>query len=107
MTLRRTTPRISHEGEDGEQPGRRRGERRELRKVNGPEPEYGAARALVGGPAYGSWVTVMTAVPLCPSLVAVIVADPAAAPVTSPLELTVATEALLLDQVIARPVRMV
>src|SRR2546429_198844 len=54
------------------------------------------------GPADGG-VTVMAAVPLCPSLVAVIVAEPATTPVTSPLELTVATAVLLLDHVIVRP----
>src|SRR6266550_4154347 len=54
-------------------------------------------------PADGG-VTVMAAVPLCPSLVAVIVAEPATTPLTSPLELTVATEVLLLDHVIVRPV---
>src|SRR2546422_88740 len=51
----------------------------------------------------GSPCTVTVALPLCPSLVAVIVAEPAAAPVTTPLELTVATEVLLLDQDTARP----
>src|SRR5881396_401991 len=54
------------------------------------------------GPADGG-VTVMAAVPLCPSLVAVIVAEPATTPVTSPLELTVTTAVLLLDHVIVRP----
>src|SRR2546422_665178 len=48
-------------------------------------------------------VTVMAEVPLCPSLVAVIVADPAATPVTSPLPLTVAADVLLLCQVTVRP----
>src|SRR2546430_16738500 len=47
--------------------------------------------------------TVIAAVPLCPSLVAVIVADPAATPVTSPLLLTVAAAVLLLCQVTVRP----
>jgi hypothetical protein len=47
----------------------------------------------------------MAAVPLFPSLVAVIVAEPAARPVTSPLVLTLATDALLLDHVTTRPVR--
>src|SRR6266480_4244648 len=56
-----------------------------------------------GAPADGG-VTVMAAVPLCPSLVAVIVAEPATTPLTSPLGLTVATEVLLLDHVIVRPV---
>src|SRR2546422_1750695 len=51
----------------------------------------------------GSPCTVTVALPLCPSLVAVIVAEPAAAPVTTPLVLTVATEVLLLDQDTARP----
>src|SRR5712692_2202845 len=50
-------------------------------------------------------VTVTPAVPLCPSLVAVIVAKPAATPVTKPIPLTVATPALLVAQVIVRPVR--
>src|SRR5437899_2345974 len=48
-------------------------------------------------------VTVIAAVPLCPSLVAVIVADPGARPVTLPLTSATATEVLLLDQAIARP----
>src|SRR5438876_612328 len=48
-------------------------------------------------------VTVMAEVPLCPSLVAVIVADPAATPVTSPLPLTVAAAVLLLCHVTVRP----
>ena len=43
-------------------------------------------------------------VPLCPSLVAVIVVEPAAAPVTSPLPFTVATAALLVAQLTTRPV---
>jgi hypothetical protein len=54
--------------------------------------------------ATGMWTTVMEDVPLCPSLVAVIVADPAATPLTKPLALTVAAELLLLDQVMDRPV---
>src|SRR5437773_648632 len=48
-------------------------------------------------------VTVIVEVPLCPSLVAVIVAEPAVTPVTSPLPLTVATAVLLLAQLTARP----
>src|SRR5207249_2078422 len=55
-------------------------------------------------PGGGGVTTVMAAVPLWPSLVAVIVAEPAAAPVTRPLVLTVATDVLLLDQDTARPV---
>src|SRR5256885_2045864 len=53
--------------------------------------------------ATGTWVTVTDAVPLLPSLAAVIVADPGVTPETSPALLTVATEVLLLDQVTARP----
>src|SRR6266704_2153276 len=55
--------------------------------------------------ATGMCTTVMAEVPLCPSLVAVIVADPATTPVTRPVAFTVAAEPLLLDQVIDRPVR--
>src|SRR2546425_3377395 len=54
--------------------------------------------------ATGTGVTVTTDVPLCPSLVAVIVAEPAATPVTSPLPFTVAAAVLLLDHVTTRPV---
>src|SRR5256886_1849470 len=54
-------------------------------------------------PGGGAAVTVMAAVPLLPSLVAVIVAEPAATPVTTPLELTAATAALLVAQLTARP----
>jgi hypothetical protein len=46
----------------------------------------------------------MTEVPFLPSLVAVIVADPAAIAVTRPLPLTVATVGWLLDHVTTRPV---
>src|SRR6266576_55299 len=53
--------------------------------------------------ATGTCTTVMADVPLCPSLVAVIVAEPATFPVTSPLGLTVATAVLLLDHAIVRP----
>src|SRR6266516_4028233 len=53
--------------------------------------------------ATGTVLTVIVAVPLCPSEVAVIVAEPAATPVTSPLALTVATAVLPLDQLIVRP----
>src|SRR3989440_4674378 len=55
--------------------------------------------------ATGTLLTVMADVPLCPSLVAVIVAEPAATPVTNPLTPTVATAALLVAHVTARPVR--
>ena len=53
--------------------------------------------------ATGTKVTVTLDVPLWPSLVAVIVAEPAPAPVTRPLPLTDATDALLLLHVITRP----
>src|SRR2546430_15555623 len=48
-------------------------------------------------------VMVSAAVPLWPSLVAGIVAPPAARPVTSPLALTLATGVLLFDQGMVRP----
>jgi len=48
-------------------------------------------------------VTVMDDVPLFPSLVAVIVAEPGVTPETSPELLTVATDVLLLDQATVRP----
>src|SRR5438094_921479 len=48
-------------------------------------------------------VTVTPDVPLLPSDVAVMVAVPAATPVTSPLPFTRATAVLLLDQVTTRP----
>ena len=54
--------------------------------------------------AAGGAVTVIEAVPDCPSLVAVIVALPGATAVTTPDEETVATELALLDQVTGRPV---
>src|SRR5437867_1062293 len=53
--------------------------------------------------ANGTVLTVIVAVPLCPSEVAVIVTEPAATPVTNPLALTVATAVLPLAQVIVRP----
>src|SRR3989441_339168 len=55
-------------------------------------------------PGGGGAETVSAAVPLCPSLVAVIVADPTATPLTRPLPLTVATAVLLLAHVTVRPV---
>src|SRR5205807_155899 len=66
-----------------------------------------AAAGLTVTEATGTLVTVMADVPLCPSLVAVIVAEPAATPVTNPLAETVATAALLVTQVTARPLRAV
>src|SRR5207249_1860568 len=55
--------------------------------------------------ATGMTATVIAAVPLFPSLVAVIVADPAPTAVTSPLAETVAAAGALLAQVTARPAR--
>src|SRR5213080_2092251 len=62
-----------------------------------------AVAGLTVTDATGTVLTVIVAVPPCPSLVAVIVAEPAVTPVTSPLPLTVATAGLLLDQVTVRP----
>src|SRR5882762_909135 len=55
--------------------------------------------------ATGTVVTVMAALPVLPSLVAVTVADPAATAVTRPLALTAATAGALLAQVTMRPLR--
>jgi hypothetical protein len=52
----------------------------------------------------GAAVTVIVAAPVLPEDVAVIVAEPAATAVTTPLALTVAIEALLVDQVTVCPV---
>jgi len=54
--------------------------------------------------ATGTSATVIAAVPLWPSLVAVIVAEPVTTAVTRPLASTVATAVLLLDHVTTRPV---
>ena len=54
--------------------------------------------------ATGTVVTVTLEEALRPSLAAVIVVEPAATPVTSPLAVTVATPVLLLDQVTVLPV---
>src|SRR5437867_4172722 len=62
-----------------------------------------AVAGLTATVATGTFVTVTVDVPLCPSLVAVIVAGPAATPLTSPLPLTVATAVLLLAHVTTRP----
>src|SRR5205823_1158442 len=82
-----------------------------------PPPSFGVAVSCTVLPSFtladvgvtltdatGTLVTVMLAVPLCPSLVAVIVADPAAPPDTRPLLGTDATELLLLGHVTTRPV---
>jgi hypothetical protein len=57
--------------------------------------------------ATGGTVTVTVAVPLFPSLVAVMVAEPAPAPVTTPVEETLAMPVLELDHDTARPARIV
>src|SRR2546426_10296732 len=54
--------------------------------------------------ATGTFATVIAADAFCPSLVAVIVAAPAATPVTRPLAETVAAALLLVVQVTVRPV---
>src|SRR5712691_5058473 len=66
-----------------------------------------AVAGLTVTEATGTLVTVMADVPLFPSLVAVIVAEPAATPVTTPLAEAVATAALLVAQVTVRPLRAV
>src|SRR5207245_1388313 len=59
--------------------------------------------SVIGPPPLEA-VTVTVAIPLFPSLVAVIVATPAATAVTNPLPLTAAAGVLLLAHVTARPV---
>src|SRR5438477_8183735 len=54
--------------------------------------------------ATGASVTVTSDVPLCPSLVAVIVAVPAPTPVTRPMQFTLDYVGLLLDSVTTRPI---
>src|SRR5437660_6759434 len=66
-----------------------------------------ALAGLTTTDATGTVATVILAVPLFPSEVAVIVAEPAAWPLTMPVELTVAMVALLVDQVMLRPVSTV
>jgi len=58
---------------------------------------------LISTVATGMVVTVTSAVPVFPSLVAVIVADPTATPVTKPVDETVATAGLFVEYVIGRP----
>src|SRR5438094_871326 len=69
----------------------------------GTEAEAGVTVTEATGAGGGAGVTVIAAVPLCPSLVAVIAAEPAAAPLTRPLLSSVATAVLLLDHVLLRP----
>src|ERR1041385_1059142 len=70
-----------------------------------PPTSTDAVAGLTLTDATGTLLTVMLAVPLCPSLVAVMVAEPGATPVTTPLPLTPATEVLLLAQVTVRPIK--
>ena len=63
-----------------------------------------AASNTADPPGGGADVTVTALVPLLPSLVAAIVAEPGATPVTSPELFTVATAAALVLQVTDRPV---
>src|SRR2546426_8581033 len=63
-----------------------------------------AVAGVTATEATGTTATVTVALPAFPSLVAVIVADPAALLVTRPLGLTVATAVLLLAHVTGRPV---
>src|SRR3989441_712380 len=62
-----------------------------------------AVAGLTATDATGTTLTVIAAEPDWPSLVAVIVAVPAATPLTNPLPLTVATDALLVAHVTTRP----
>ena len=62
-----------------------------------------AVAGLTATDATGTLETVTLAVPLCPSLVAVIVAEPATTLVTRPVPSTVATDGLELDHVTVRP----
>src|SRR5207245_3603886 len=72
-----------------------------VRVVN-PPGWLGHVPAGGGG---GGAVTVITAVPVTPSLVAVIVAGPVATPTPRPLPFHVATTASLLTQLTTRPTR--
>src|SRR5690242_324815 len=65
----------------------------------------GVAHSLTTGPPDVA-VTVRPADPDFPSLVAVIWVDPAANAVTAPVDETEATDAVVEDQVIVRPVRV-
>src|SRR5256886_93027 len=62
-----------------------------------------AVAGVTSTDATGTGVTVIVEVPLLPSLVAVIVADPGVTPETRPLLLTAATDVLELDHVTVRP----
>ena len=69
------------------------------------DADDGATVTVVAtGGGGGAAVTVIADVPDLPEVVAVMVAEPAATPVTTPLELTVAAEALLVVHVMVWPV---
>src|SRR5439155_22871 len=68
-----------------------------------PLASFGAAVDTCPTGAPGAGVTVIAAVPLFPSLVALIVMEPGVTPETRPLLLTVATDVLELDHVTVRP----
>jgi hypothetical protein len=66
--------------------------------------EGATVTVVTTGGGGGTAVTVTVDVPDLPAHVAVIVAEPAATPLTTPLEFTVAADALLVDHVIVCPV---
>jgi hypothetical protein len=68
------------------------------------EAEVGATVTVVATGVTGTAVTVIAEVPEMPAVAAVMVAVPAATPVTTPVEFTVATAVLLEDQAIVWPV---
>jgi hypothetical protein len=68
------------------------------------EAEVGATVTVVTTGVTGTAVTVIAEVPEIPAVAAEIVAEPAATPLTTPLEFTVAAAVLLDDHVIAWPV---
>src|SRR5206468_12436656 len=70
-----------------------------------PPTDLPATAGLTVTDATGTGVTVTVAVPLFPSLVAVIVAVPTVTPVTSPVADTVATDVALVAHVTTRPDR--
>src|SRR6185369_2786579 len=75
-----------------------------LEKLPFSKPSENNNVPLPGGGGGGAAVTVTDAVPVLPDDVAVIVAVPAATPVTTPLLFTVAAMALLVVHVIICPV---
>jgi hypothetical protein len=69
-----------------------------------PSTNSDAEPGLTPTAATGTSETVIADVPVCPSLVAEIVGLPGRSAVTSPVELTIATSGLLVDQETGRPV---